>query len=363
MSSPRSVGILVVEDDDLVRQTLVDILELNGYRVRFATNGVDGLSLAREMQPSLVVTDIEMPGMTGYELISELRRDERLRGVPVVIITAKVDRPSTRRGMELGADDCITKPFTEDEVLRSIQTRLEKKELVDELDAFAHTVAHDLHNPLMTLRGRLQLLEMELEEPDLTSKRRHLAEAGRAASRLSLIIEELLVLAGVRRQQVKPEALDMGTIAAEAVDRLEHLLKRTDATVTLPQEWPRAMGHPAWVVHLWSNYISNAAKYGGPKAKITLGAGPGSGPGRVRFWVRDQGPGISPSVRSGLFVPFAQTLGARATGHGLGLSIVRRIADKLGGDAGVETPTDGGARFWFELPEAATPGKHAPSTT
>lgn len=347
--------ILVVEDDEAVRQTLVDMLELNGYGVLSATNGVEGLELARRRRPALVVTDVEMPGLTGFDLIRQLRDEDGLCGVPLIVVSAKVDRAATRRGMELGADDFITKPFTEDEVIRSVRTRLEKKELLDELDAFAHTVAHDLRNPLATLTGRLSLLEAKIGRADEATLRRNVNEAALAAGRLSGIIEELLVLAGVRRQAVAPAPLDMGAIVAEALARLEELLARSEARVERPASWPTALGHAPWVVHLWTNYVSNAAKYAGPAAFVALGSDVVDEGRALRFWVQDRGPGLDAAAQATLFVPFTQSSAARASGHGLGLSIVRRIAEKLRGRAGVFSEPGQGARFWFELPAAPSP--------
>lgn len=352
MMHPTACTVLVVEDDPSVRQTLVDILEINGYVARTADNGEAGLQAAREETPTLIITDIEMPRMTGFELLQQLRRDESLRSIPVVVISAKADRAAMRRGMELGADDFITKPFTEDEVIHSVQTRLEKKELLDELDAFAHTVAHDLKNPLATLNGRLGLLELKIEAGDKEVLRRQVNEASAAAMRLATIIDEILVLAGVRKQNVKPGPLDMGPIVTEALDRLEDLLKRSAATVELPESWPATVGHASWVIHVWTNYISNAAKYAGPQPRITLGFTRREEAGKVRFWVKDQGPGLDAAAQAKLFVPFTRISAVRVSGHGLGLSIVRRIMEKLGGEVGVESAPGQGSCFWFELPLA-----------
>lgn len=131
MNPSQNIRILIVEDDEPVRQTLADILEINGYRVLIACDGLEGLAAARSEKPSLIFTDIAMPRLNGFELLEQVRRDEELRAIPVIVISAKVDRAAARRGMELGALDFIIKPFTEEEVLRSVATWLEKKELVD----------------------------------------------------------------------------------------------------------------------------------------------------------------------------------------------------------------------------------------
>ena len=354
--NPKSrPAILVVEDDDSVRQTVADMLDLNGFGFLLAGDGVEGLALARRDRPSVIVTDIEMPRMNGFELLRQIRADEALRTIPVIMITATADRPASRQGMDLGADDYITKPFTEDELIHSIQARLDKKELLDELDAFGHTVAHDLKNPLATLLGRIGLLELIVDTAERPALRANLVEASRAADRLNRIIDELLLLAGVRRDHVTSEALDMRALVGEASARIAELLKQSGATLTVAGTLPVATGYGPWVTHVWTNYLTNAAKYGGPAAKISVGGEQRPDGRTVRFWVADQGSGLDAAAQARLFVPFARISSIRAKGHGLGLSIVRRIVEKLGGEVGVESSPGQGACFWFELPVATEP--------
>lgn len=336
------------------------MLELNGFPVVTAKNGTEGLAAAKHEAPTIILTDLAMPGISGYALLEAMRQDPDLRTVPVIIISASVDRPAMRRGMELGADDFITKPFTEDEVLHSIAARLEKLDLLNELDAFAHTVAHDLKNPLGTLCGRLHLLGVKLGSSDEPALRRELVEAQNSANRLNDIIEELLVLTGVRRQTIVPAPLDMTGIVAESIDRLEELLRRQSAKIIRPDQWPAACGHGPWVIEVWVNFISNAAKYGGGNPSITLGGAANADGRTARFWVQDQGPGLDQAAQEKMFVPFTCISTVRARGHGLGLSIVRRIVEKLGGKVGVSSTPGAGARFWFELPTTVKPRSASP---
>ena len=349
MLNHEGVTVLVAEDDEAVRRTLVDLLELNGYTAVAATNGDEALAAARRNPPTLILTDIAMPGLDGYGLIEQLHADAALRSVPVIILSAKADRLASRHGMELGADDYITKPFTEDEVLRSVMARLEKKALVDELDAFSHTVAHDLRNPLSTLYMHLEMLSSAIDKGDTDRMKRTVGEAIHAAARLNNIIDELLVLAGVRRQRVDSLPLDMAPIVTEATARIEQLIQRHGATIKTSATWPVAVGHGPWVVEIWVNYLSNAVKYGGPHARITLGGETRPDGRTARFWVQDEGPGLDAAAQQKMFVPFTRISSVRAGGHGLGLSIVRRIAERLDGTAGVESTPGTGARFWFEL--------------
>ncbi|MCL4507403.1 MAG: response regulator [Chloroflexi bacterium] len=119
--------ILVIEDDTDLRQNLVDLLELEEYEVFSGADGEEGLTCARECLPDLIVCDIMMPKLDGYGVLKELRADPNCLVIPVIFLTAKTDRQSVRMGMELGADDYLTKPFTQQELLRSIQTQLSKR--------------------------------------------------------------------------------------------------------------------------------------------------------------------------------------------------------------------------------------------
>lgn len=359
MTHSQSTTILIIEDDLEVRATLGDILELNEFRTILASNGREGLAAAKSVKPAVIITDLAMPVMSGFELLEALRVDPDLRMIPVIVISAKVDRDANRRAMELGASDFLTKPFSEDEVIHSIATRLEQKELLDELDSFAHTVAHDLRNPLTTLMGRLELADLMFGESDEATIRNHISEAAKSARRLNDIIEALLVLAGVRKQNVVPEALDMVAITSEAIDRLEALLHEHSAQVKLPEMWPAACGYAPWIIEVWVNFISNAAKYGGTSPVITLGGETSADGSMARFWVQDAGPGISAEEQPLMFIPFSNISKIKAEGHGMGLSIVRRIVEKLGGNVGVENVPEAGARFWFELSTRVLPPAHS----
>ena len=220
-----------------------------------------------------------------------------------------------------------------------------------ELDAFAHTVAHDLKSSLGIITGFAQLLVYRYE----TMSPGDIAEASnyifRTGQKLDTIIEELMLLTGVRKQEVIPEPLDMSSIVREAIGRLQMLIQDQQAQITLHSEaaWPEALGYAQWIEDVWVNYISNAIKYGGRPPRVELGATM-QADSKVRFWVRDNGPGLNVEAQAKLFTPFTQLSQVRANGHGLGLSIVRRIIEKLGGQVGIETELGQGSTFFFTLP-------------
>jgi two-component system, sensor histidine kinase and response regulator len=174
------------------------------------------------------------------------------------------------------------------------------------------------------------------------------------------IIKELLLLAEVRKTGIELQPLHMGSIVQEARCRLANVIDSTHAEF-LPaviSEWPVARGYAPWVEEVWANYLSNAMKYGGQPPRLELGA-IALQDGMVRFWVRDNGRGIPPEQCARLFTPFTRLDPDRAAGHGLGLSTVRRIVEKLGGQVAVESVAGEGSVFSFTLPAAEANGPQA----
>jgi PAS domain S-box-containing protein len=232
----------------------------------------------------------------------------------------------------------------------------EREKLIQELDAFAHTVAHDLKSPLSAVLGFADLLVQDRSKMDAKELDECLEAVAQSAHKMQNIIEELLLLAGVRKATVPMRPLDMGSLVAGAWSRLSVLVKENQPELALPGSWVQAVGYGPWVEEVWANYLSNAIKYGGRPPHLTLGSRVRPD-GRARFWVEDDGPGLTPEARARLFTPFTRLHEARATGQGLGLSIVRRIMEKLGGEAWVESQPGKGSAFGFTLPTA--PGRES----
>lgn len=165
---------------------------------------------------------------------------------------------------------------------------------------------------------------------------------------MSSVIDELLYLAEVRDTEVETELLDMAIIVEEARKRVAFMIEEFDAELTLPDAWPKVVGYGPWIEEVWVNYISNAIKYGGKPPIIQLGATEKPG-GKVQFWIKDNGSGITPKDQSGLFNRFTPFNQYRKRGHGLGLSIVQRIVEEIGGQVGVESILGQGSTFNFTL--------------
>jgi len=255
----------------------------------------------------------------------------------------------------------ITEIKQAEEQLRRYASDLETQN--EELAAFAHTVAHDLRSPLAGVMGYADLLEMALgdglrstDTPPKSMEYVHYLKA--SSAKMNNIIDELLLLASVREvDEVDVRGLDMARIVREARTRLDYLITEHHAEVHIPAAWPQALGYGPWIEEVWVNYLSNAVKYGGRPDEgippdIHLGFDAETGNGHIRYWVQDNGSGLTPVQMGQLFTPFERLRNVRAEGHGLGLSIVRRILEKLGGKVGVTSELGIGSRFYFELPRA-----------
>ncbi|MCI0709966.1 MAG: ATP-binding protein [Chloroflexi bacterium] len=225
----------------------------------------------------------------------------------------------------------------------------ERKQVIQDLDAYAHTVAHDLKNPLSGLRGYIDLARATEGKQQET----FLEKIDDSTGRMVSIIESLLTLASVRRQAEIPIGpIDVKMIADNAIRRLSSRIEESKAQIDLPKSMPFAVGYAPWIEEIWANYIENAIKYGGEPPVIKLGVDTPTN-GNVKFWVKDNGKGLSPEEQQRLFSEFAR-INPNKEGHGLGLSIVKRIADRLQGTVGVESTVGEGSTFYFTLPAPKT---------
>lgn len=151
--------ILVIEDEFQVLENTEEILELGGYRVVTASNGFDGLEAVRREQPDLIICDVMMPKLDGYEVLEALRANPKLALIPFIFLTAKADRADLRQGMALGADDYLTKPFTPKELLAAVETRLRRQATVDAKIAQAHTMVQQLRQATRQTQDDLERSE------------------------------------------------------------------------------------------------------------------------------------------------------------------------------------------------------------
>ena len=226
----------------------------------------------------------------------------------------------------------------------------ERERLIAELDAFARTVAHDLKSPLAVLVPSGLTLRDEAESMSPAEIAEFAAMIAETSLKMNAIVDALLLLAQLERvQEVNVGPVNLAPVVTQALKRLDIEIREAHAQVILPGEWPLVTGYGPWLEEVFANYVSNAIKYGGEPPLITLGADCQAN-GAVRCWVRDNGRGLSAEQQGQLFAEFTRLHGARASGHGLGLAIVRRIIERLGGQVGVLSADGEGSEFYFILP-------------
>ncbi|OQW93970.1 MAG: hybrid sensor histidine kinase/response regulator [Beggiatoa sp. IS2] len=376
--------LLVIDDIPENVKLLLNFLTNAGFKVLIAQDGEEGIRTAEYVCPDLILLDVMMPDVDGFEVCQILKSEPRTKDIPIIFMTALADTLNKIRGFELGAADYITKPFHQEEVLarvtahlnlrrmqRQLQTEIDIRKGVEkslqntadlltertielekrnmELDAFAHTVAHDLKNPLSAIVGLAEMLVNDCTGH--TSTLEKLKVIAHASQQMFNIIDAMLLLAGVsKKAKIEHLPLDMAQIVSQVLQqRLLQEIKEYQAEIHLPDNWPSALGYAPWIEEVWANYLSNALKYGGHPPHLELGADIQEG-NMIRFWVRDNGIGLTPKAQAQLFTPFTRLHKNRAEGHGLGLSIVQQIVEKLGGQVGVDSKHGQGSLFYFTLP-------------
>jgi two-component system sensor histidine kinase/response regulator len=373
--------ILVVDDIPENVEVLLNFLDQAGFKVLISHDGEMGLETAEYALPDLILLDILMPGWDGFETCQRLKANSKTKNIPVIFMTALSDTMEKVKAFKVGAADYITKPIQYEEVLARVNAHLqlrqqqlyiqnqnqalaqrtlelqarteelEKRNL--ELDAFAHTVAHDLKNPLGGVVGLTEVLLSECSSPQPRTAKvlERLGVVAQAGQQAINIIDALLLLAGVSRQKkMVMNTFNMATVINKIVNqRLNYVIKQKKAQVEQPAQWSDVYSYAPWVEEIWINYISNAIKYGGHPPHIILGETLLDN--SVRFWVQDNGEGLTPEAQADLFTPFNRLHQKRVEGHGLGLSIVQQIVEKLGGEVGVDSTVGQGSTFYFTLPK------------
>jgi two-component system, sensor histidine kinase and response regulator len=359
--------ILLVDDDPVNLRLLSELLSGRGFKTRLMPSGKRALAAISRSLPDLILLDIMMPDMDGYEVCRQLKADERTKDIPIIFISALDDIFNKVKAFKLGAVDYITKPFNEAEVYNRVQTHLSLQTMVreiqaknkllerqnQELDAYSHIVAHDLKTPIGTIIGYTIMLKDVLEDLQNDYMQTCIDGISVSSFRMNRIIDELLLLAKIRQEEVRLQTIDMNQVLTRVLQSLEFTIQRYDGEISLPTSWHPAKGYAPWIEEVWVNYITNGLKYGGQPPHLQLGSSQLKN-GMLSFWIRDNGDGLTREEQTVLFDEFTQLNSLHFSGHGLGLSIVKRIIIKLDGQVGVESNgiKGEGSLFYFTLPAA-----------
>ena len=360
--------ILVVDDESGMRNVIREVLESAGYAALLAKDGNEGLALARQHLPDLILCDIQMPGMNGYELLNAVGARTELRKVPFVFMTGvNTGQFDLRRGMALGADDYLTKPFTEEDLLAAIQTRLRKKQAWEKF--FRNGIESTRVGFVVLLSTELDLLVMDILDnaqslasdptarPAVSAAAQRILRSGRRLSRLH---ENILLYAML--QVWVNDAEKITSFRRESVDSYLTVLRAIIADNPRIPEDPTAVTIEGADCALRiaapdfgkiiDEVVDNAFKYSDPGRPVHLSAHQAAG--TLRITVRDEGHGMSAEAIASVesLVASAGTP-VRRQMAGLGLTIAKTLAELYGGGLTIQSSIGTGTTVTIALPVVA----------
>ncbi len=379
MNESDTPQILVVDDQKSNVDLIADSLSGYGYTILKATNGPTALELAKANNLDLILLDVNMPHMNGYEVIHELKANPQLQDVPVIFVSAINDLQVKIDGFKEGAVDYITKPFQQGELQARVKTQiaLRKKQLeIDRLkqqeiaslhkisqlkDDMLRMVAHDIKSPLSNIIGCVRLLEMQDEDylganPEIHE---YIGMIEHAADRILGVVKEVLETeTNESNADLRREAVGLTAYLQEQVTELQFSAREAHIELHFvpPKEDTEIMIAPARFGHVLQNLMTNALKYTPTGGTVEVSAQ--VLPSEVQIRVRDTGLGIPEEDLPYLFDKYYRVQSAehrKRTGSGIGLAIVKTIVDQHGGHVWAESVPGKGSTFIISLPLAETP--------
>ncbi len=372
-SEQRFSDILIVDDTPANLQLLTGLLKERGYKARPVPSGKLALQAAKNHPPDLILLDINMPEMDGYEVCERLKADEELKEIPVLFISALNETMDKVKAFSVGGVDYITKPFQFEEVEARVETHLElrrqKRQMqesynqlrkLEELrDDLVHMIVHDMRTPLTSINGFLQMLE-QFHGTDLPAKGQDFIR--RALGSTDSLIEMVSSLLDVSKMEsgqmnLNLTEFDMVGLAEEVLQKVESLSNGRQLSLQSQEAPIRLNGDTELLSRVLQNLLGNALKFTPDEGIIRLGIESTSDV--VRVTVHDTGPGIPPDYQQRIFEKFGQVearQNRKKYSTGLGLTFCKLAVEAHGGQIGVDSQGGMGSTFWFQLPRSVDKG-------
>ena len=365
--------ILIVDDTLENLRVLGDLLRQHGYKVRPVTSGALALKACSAQPPDLILLDIAMPGMDGFEVCAQLKGDPRLKDIPVLFISAHTEIEDKVRAFLSGGVDYITKPFNHEEVAARVSTHLALHRQKLELQAnYEHIrkleetrknlnrlIVHDLRNPLSTAHGFIELVDRRNPLLDESSKT-HLKSALGSTRQLIDMVNSLLDLNSLEEgvMKLRIEVVNLELLCKEAVANAEPLIGQRSVTVESTAENPVVQADRYLLLRIIQNLLGNALKFtdkttGVITIRIEMGGE------NATIAITDNGIGIPPEYHARIFEKFVQVEGAQVPGvpsTGLGLTLVKLGMDAHRGAVTLESEPGKGTTFRLTLPRQQKAG-------
>jgi signal transduction histidine kinase len=353
--------VLIIDDEPLAREGLQALLGGEGYQLVLAVNGQEGLAKTAELSPDVILLDVMMPDMDGYEVCMQLRSNPQSRHIPIIMLTALSDKESLVRGLDAGADEFLSKPVTGLELRARVRSMLRIKKQHDELERLlqlreqlVNMVVHDMRHPLQVIMSYSDLL---LNGEYLSAEQRESIEQINAnADQLNKLLTEMLIMAKMEQGQfvLNRSVVELGQLVRDtwqhhrAIARERHIRLRFE----LPEQPLRVELDANLFIRVLDNLLSNALKFSPPGSEVTLRIlYPLAITQPIRIQVIDQGPGIPVGDEERIFNPF-EIVALRHKGFtqiGLGLPFCKQVVEAHGGLIRVESNPPVGSIFTIEL--------------
>jgi signal transduction histidine kinase len=412
-SKPNGIEILIAEDSRTQAEKLQHVLEEHGYKVTTAPDGRQALAAARRRKPALIISDVVMPEMDGYELCRQIKADPKLGDIPVILVTTLSDPQDVIRGLECRADNFILKPYDERYLLNRVEFALINREMRQtdqagmgveiffngqkhfitadrlqilnlllstydaanqrnrelnhsqeelrslnakledanqELESFSYSVSHDLRAPLRAIGGFSRMLE-EDQAAGLDDEGKRLVRVIQDNTRkMGQLIDDLLAFSRLGRKPISTAQIDTGKLVGEVLEEVQAAAERRAKVVVGPL--PSAYADATLIKQVWINLLSNAVKFSGKRDDPRVEVSSYEDGADTVYCVKDNGAGFDMRYHDRLFGVFQRLHGDEEfSGTGVGLAIVRRVVTRHGGRVWAEGKVNEGATFYFALPK------------
>jgi signal transduction histidine kinase len=365
----HNATILIVDDTPINLRVIVESLEGQGYQIVVATRGEEALRRALYVQPDLILLDVMMPDVNGFEICRRLKAQPVTRDIPVIFMTSLASVDDKVTGFSVGALDYVTKPLHVDEVraridthlrLRAMQKELEKqaaqlKAANEELEAFAYSVSHDLRAPLRAINGFGRILE-ERCGPSLPPEGLDCLQKVQSASkRMDLLIQDLLNYARTGRGAIRVMPVPLLPLVEEIECTFGERLAATHARFEVSPPLATPLGDPTLIEQILMNLFDNALKYRRRDVDLELRLSSTATAEHVTIQLADNGIGMPLEYQDKIFQVFRRLHHEHEyPGTGIGLAIVAKAARAMGGEVTVESSPGQGSTFSVRLPAALT---------
>ena len=360
--------ILIVEDTLTIREEIHDILVMEGYTVFEAENGSIGFEIALKKHPDLIISDILMPKLNGFEMYKKLQNNKTTKLIPLIFLSAKAEKSDIRAGMNLGAEDYLTKPIDVEDLLNTVKIKIDKKlllaqETIDktttisailqqqkkELDNYAQLISHELKTPLRNISDILIWIREELAHPISSENSINSIELlENKVERMELLLIKLEQYKNISPSSFKKNKINLNTIAKKVIAKLQ---VPSHIKVEIKNKLPTLFADEIMLEKVFEILIQNALDHIDKEKGLILLACETTEEDYL-FSIKDNGIGIKTKYHEKIFEMF-QTIDSNNS-TGIGLSIVKKIISYYNGEVKVESKTNKETIFYFSLPKKGT---------